>query len=140
MVEIVIDANVIVAALRSRRGSSFRLLMLVGDPRFNLNVSVSLAFEYEEVLKRYKSDLHLTDLEVDEFIDYICSRSTLREIFYLWRPTLPDPDDDFVLELAIESNAEFIVTFNIRDFRRAEEFGVRAIPPRDFLEFIGEIR
>ncbi|MGH9946691.1 MAG: putative toxin-antitoxin system toxin component, PIN family [Pyrinomonadaceae bacterium] len=121
MFRIVIDTNVIVAALRSRRGSSFELLMLLGDPRFKSNISVALAFEYEEVLKRYKNEIKLTDREIEEFVSYICSKSILCEIFYLWRPALPDAEDDFILELAIESNAEFIVTFNLRDFSGRRE-------------------
>ena len=112
--------------------------MLLGDPRFELNMSVALAFEYEAVLKRHESEHGLTNDEIDEFVDYICSKSKLREIYYLWRPTLADADDDFVLELAIESNAEYIVTFNIRDFRGTENFGISAIKPWEFLETIGE--
>lgn len=139
MRRIVIDTNVIVAALRSKRGASYRLLMLLdNDPRFEISLSVSLAFEYEEVLKRQKGKVQLSYEDVDDFVDYICSKATLRNIFYLWRPALRDPDDDFVLELAIESKAEFIVTFNIKDFRGADNFGVKVIRPSEFLRMIEE--
>lgn len=50
--QVVLDANVFVAALRSRRGASHRLLRLVGDPRWQINLSVPLLLEYEDVLKR----------------------------------------------------------------------------------------
>lgn len=139
MRRIVFDTNVIVAALRSKRGTSYRLLMLLdNDSRFEISLSVSLAFEYEEVLKRQKGKVQLSYDDVDDFVDYICSKATLRNIFYLWRPALRDPDDDFVLELAIESKAEFIVTFNIKDFRGADNFGVKVIRPSEFLRMIEE--
>ncbi|MGA2184797.1 MAG: PIN domain-containing protein [Bryobacteraceae bacterium] len=59
-------------------------------------------------------------------------------IFFLWRPLLPDPKDDFILELAVESRADFLLTFNTRDFVGVDRFGVRVISPREFLAIIGE--
>lgn len=56
-----------------------------------------------------------------------------RHFFYLWRPALKDPDDDFVLELAVKAGAD-IVTWNEGDFKRAAQFGVKAVNPRKFLE------
>ncbi len=51
---IVLDANVLVASLRSRQGTSFQILTLIieGDPRFQILLSVPLLLEYEAVLKR----------------------------------------------------------------------------------------
>jgi predicted nucleic acid-binding protein len=68
----------------------------------------------------------------------LCANANLRLIFFLWRPLLPDPKDDFVLELAVESRADFLVTFNTKDVAGAERFGVRVISPREFLAIIGE--
>ena len=135
----VLDTNVLVAALRSRRGASHRLLRLVGDPRFRINLSVPLLLEYEEVLKRPDAGHPLSAEEVDDVLNFLCAEASLREIFYLWRPVLPDPKDDFVLELAVESGCDYIVTFNTRDFAGAENFGVAAIKPREFLRQLGEI-
>ena len=135
----VLDTNVLVAALRSRRGASHRLLRLVGDPRFRINLSVPLLLEYEEVLKRPDAGHPLSAEEVDDVLNFLCAEGSLREIFYLWRPVLPDPKDDFVLELAVESGCDYIVTFNTRDFAGAENFGVVAIKPQEFLRELGEI-
>ncbi len=63
-----------------------------------------------------------------------------RQIFYLWRPFLRDPGDDMVLELAVEAEAEFIVSHNLRDFAGAEQFGLRVVTPQSFLRRIGEIQ
>jgi putative PIN family toxin of toxin-antitoxin system len=128
--DIVLDTNVLVAALKSSRGTSFRLLSLVEHDRFTLHVSTPLVTEYESVLKRGITSLSAE--EIDDVIDFICSKAVLNKIFYLWRPVLKDPDDDFVLELAVKANAT-IVTWNVADFKRVARFGIAVITPREFL-------
>ena len=138
--QIIIDTNVLLSAVRSQLGASFRLLSLIEDSRFEINLSVALALEYEDVLKRPALNPNLTIQEVDDVLDFLCQNANLCEIFYLWRPTLRDPKDDFVLELAVESNCDYIVTFNTKDFAGAEKFGIKAIRPKEFLQIIGEIK
>jgi putative PIN family toxin of toxin-antitoxin system len=128
--DIVLDTNVLVTALKSSRGASFRLLSLVEHDLFTLHVSTPLVTEYEAVLKR--GITLLSAEEIDDVIDYLCSKAVLDKIFYLWRPVLKDPDDDFVLELAVKANAT-IVTWNVADFKRAARFGVDVMTPREFL-------
>jgi predicted nucleic acid-binding protein len=60
-------------------------------------------------------------------------------VFFLWRPTLPDPADDSVLELAVASGSDFIVTYNKRHFTGTERFGVRAVDAKEFLRIIEEV-
>jgi len=136
--QIVLDTNVFVSALRSRGGASFKLLSLIGGGRFQLNVSVPLVLEYEDAAKR--ADLALTEKHIDDVLDYVCHVANRREIFFLWRPWLKDPKDDFILELAVEAACDFIVTFNLRDFAGSEKFGVRVITPREFLRILGETK
>ena len=138
MYQVVIDTNVIVAALLSNRGASHRVLRLVGYPRWRINLSVPLVFEYEQTLKRVCTEGELNGSDIDNVMHFLCANANLRHIFFLWRPLLPDPKDDFVLELAVESRADFVLTFNVRDFAGAERFGVRVISPREFLAIIGE--
>ena len=140
MYQVVVDTNVILAALRSRRGASHRLLSLIRDGRWQMNLSVPLFLEYEDVVKRPDSGLSLSAAEIDDILDFICAEANLREIFYLWRPVLPDPKDDFILELAVESQCDYIVTFNVRDFTGAEKFGIEVITPQEFLRKLGEIK
>lgn len=128
--DIVVDTNVLVSALKSSRGASFRLLSMVEQENFTLHVSTTLITEYEAVLKRENSSL--TAEEIDDIIDFICSRAVLNKIFYLWRPVLKDPGDDFILELAVKANAA-IVTWNEADFKKAAKFGVAVMTPRTFL-------
>ncbi len=138
MVQVVVDTNVIVAALLSSRGASHRLLRLVGDARWRMNLSVPLVLEYEQSLKRVCASSALSSADIDAIVDFLCASGNLRPIFFLWRPLLPDPKDDMVLELAIESRADFIVTFNAKDFLAAPQFGVAVATPGEFLATLGE--
>lgn len=136
MRRIVIDTNVLMAALRSRRGRSNRLLSLVGAGRFQTVISAPLILEYEDVALRQLGSLIYTVGEIHEIIDFICRVAKPTEIFYLWRPFLPDPKDDLVLEAAVAGQCDTIVTFNQRDFRGIERFGLQLRTPRTFLEEI----
>ncbi len=98
-----------------------------------------LILEYEEVARRLANEISLGKPVVDDILDYICSVANAREIFYLWRPVLPDPKDDMVLEAAVAGQCEFIVTYNEKDFRGAEHFGIRVVTPQQFLRHIGEL-
>jgi putative PIN family toxin of toxin-antitoxin system len=135
--QVVLDTNVFVSALRSRRGASHRLLLLVGGPDFQINLSVPLVIEYEDVAKRMAEEAGLTPADIDDIIDYLCSVARLREIHFLWRPVLRDPGDDHVLELAVEAECPVIITHNVRDFAGAERFGITAVTPGEFLKSIG---
>ena len=135
----VIDTNVLVAGLRSRLGASFRLLQLLGAPRWRPCVSVPVALEYEDVLKREFMRTTINAADVDALLDYLFGVSHRVEIQLRVRPALRDPDDDRILELAARAGAT-IVTFNTRDFVGAQAFGVRAVRPLEFLSKIGESR
>ena len=131
----VVDTNVLVSALRSRRGPSFRLLSLIGTGRFEIALSVALALEYEDAA------LRATSIPAEAFyriLGYICTAAHQQNIFYLWRPYLPDPKDEMVLELAVASRANHIVTYNLRDFRGSERFGIQVVKPEDFLDTLEE--
>ncbi len=136
--KVVIDTNVIVSGLQSRNGFSFKLLSNIDDERFQVFLSVPLLLEYEEVIKRNKSKINLDKADVDSVLDYICLIADKRKIFYLWRPYLKDPKDDMILELAVESECDYIITFNKKDFEGIKRFGIKAITPKKFLEIIGE--
>jgi putative PIN family toxin of toxin-antitoxin system len=130
---VVLDTNVLVAGLRSRRGASFALLQKFGQGEFEIALSVPLLLEYEEVLLR-EGMVPLGRAAVEAVLDFLCKRARQQSVFYLWRPVLRDPKDDLVLELALNAGAERIITFNERDFAKAQPLGVRAQRPRDFLE------
>jgi putative PIN family toxin of toxin-antitoxin system len=136
---IVIDTNVLISGLRSRNGASFKLLTLLGLDRFVVSVSVPLVLEYEETSKFFSRKFRLSHKDIDDIIDYLCSISEHRKIHFLWRPVLRDPSDDMVLELAVESESKYILTYNKKDFRGAEKFGIDVVTPKEFLIQIGEL-
>ena len=136
---VVLDTNVLIAALRSKRGASYLVLSRVGGGEFELDLSVPLVLEYEEVAKRDSRALGLTHAEIDDVIDYLCAIGHHRRIHFLWRPVLRDAQDDMVLELAVEAGSDCIITHNIRDFAGADRFGVRVLTPIAFLKSIGVI-
>ena len=133
---VVFDTNVLVAATLSPFGASFQLLALLPERRFELLLSVPLMLEYEEVLKRedMRAQSHLTLAEVDVLLDMRAAVGTPCTPFFQWRPQLPDPDDEMLLELAVNGRAHAIVTVNTRDFLpAARTFGVEVLRPGEFL-------
>ena len=138
--DIVLDMNVIVSALRSKRGASNKLLSLVGTQKFEIHDSVALILEYEDVLQRYRTELGLSQDDIADFIDALCSMAHHHKIYFLWRPTLSDVNDELILELAVTAHCEYIVTHNTRDFKGIEKIGIQAITPREFLQIIREVK
>jgi putative PIN family toxin of toxin-antitoxin system len=135
MIEVVLDTNVLVAAFRSSLGASYQLLQTLEERRWRPVISPTLAFEYEAVLKRGVPDMGLTLEDIDDFIEYLCSRSKLVQVYFRWRPALRDPDDDRILEVAVRTQSS-VVTFNARDFAGAERFGIRVISPKEMLTLV----
>ena len=134
-----VDTNVLVAAFRSSLGASYRLLQTIEQRRWRPVISPALALEYESVLKRGVEDLGLTLVDIDDFTAYLCSRARLVQIYFRWRPMLPDPDDDRILEVAVRTGSP-IVTFNVRDFQGSERFGIRTMSPGELLAIMGDQR
>jgi len=136
--QIVLDTNVFVTALRSKRGASYKLLSLIDSQMYQINLSVPLVIEYEAITKRQADELELTTHEIDDIIDYLVLLANRWQIHYLWRPQLNDPNDDMLLELAVTANCKFIITYNLQDFKGVEKFNVEVVTPKDFLRIIGE--
>jgi putative PIN family toxin of toxin-antitoxin system len=131
---VVLDTNVLIAALRSKRGSTYKLLISLTDDLYVPNVSVPLFVEYESVAKRHGMvPEEMTKEDIEAILDYLLSKSSIRKVFYLWHPILKDPKDDLVLEVAVESQSEYIITFNKKDFLGVEKFGIKVVTPKEFL-------
>ena len=137
--DIVIDTNVVIAALRSQKGASYKLLSLIGTNKFEIHDSVAIVLEYEDVIQRFRTEVGLSQDDVSIFVDSLCSMAHHHKIYFVWRPSLPDANDELFLELAISARCEYIVTHNIRDFKGTEKFGIKAITPKEFLQIIGEV-
>lgn len=132
----VLDTSVLVAGLRSRRGASFQILRAIRAGDIRIAVSVALVLEYESVVQRPGLVPCFTAAELGKIVDGLCRLADHQRIFFAWRPFLPDPNDDLVLELAVASSASFVITHNVSDFQGSDSMGVRAITPATTLELI----
>ena len=97
-------------------------------------ISVPLFYEYEAVLGRFVESGHISARSRELILDYLCVHAVPVEVHFLWRPFLGDADDEMVLEAALASGAQHIVTHNLKDFTKAPELGVRPISPGGFLK------
>jgi predicted nucleic acid-binding protein len=135
-VRVVLDSNVLVAGFRSRRGASFRLLQLLRAERFEIALSVPLALEYEAELVRHAGVLGLQRSEAEGLVDYLCQIAHRQEMHFLWRPTLTDPRDEFIVELAVAAACDAIVTHNVRHFAGASGLIPTVLSPAEFLKAV----
>ena len=135
--EIVLDTNVLVSALRSRLGPSFALVQAVRDQQITLRCSPALFLEYEDVLNRAEQlssfGLNAEDIEVvlADLATYVKPVIT----HYQWRPQLRDPSDEMVLEAAVNAPGSVIVTYNLRDFSPAANFGIKVFNPEQTFRY-----
>lgn len=137
--QIVLDTNIIYSALRSKRGASYRLLSLLDSAKFEINLSVPLVIEYEDILLRKLHTLNFNEAQIGQFLDYLCMVGNWHEVYFLWRPILKDPEDDMILELAVRANCKYIVTYNKADFRGVDKFGIKSATAKEFLQIIQEL-
>jgi putative PIN family toxin of toxin-antitoxin system len=136
-VRAVLDTSVLVAAIRSPTGASKALLDAALGGQMEILISTALVLEYEAVLTR-PEHLRVAGYsleEMQELLDAICEAGTRVTVRWHWRPQLHDPNDEMVLETAINGYANAIVTFNRTDFIHAgKHFGLQVLSPREALE------
>ena len=132
--KIILDTNVLFAGLYSSAGASYQVLGLIQNKTLKPVISTTLLFEYEDILKRNQTQLELTNPEIEAVLDNLCYYSEFQKIYFLWRPYLKDPKDDHILELAVASQVNTIVTHNLRDFKNVGKFGIKAVKPNFLLE------
>lgn len=132
---IIVDTNVWDAALRSPTGASHFVLRNVLAGGIVAGASTALFLEYEDVLKRpdHLSASKLNLGQIDLILSALAARVEPIHIHFRWRPTLRDPKDDMVLEAAVNGGAETIITFNLKDFENANQFGIEILRPGDFV-------
>jgi putative PIN family toxin of toxin-antitoxin system len=137
---LVMDTDTVVAAMRSPSGASAAILRAARRNKVTLLLTVPLALEYEAVCHRAEHRLaaELSERQIDIFLDAVIAMAHPVKTHFLWRPQLRDPNDEIVLEAAVNGNADLLITFNLRDFGRVPaRFGVEALLPR---EAIGKIQ
>jgi putative PIN family toxin of toxin-antitoxin system len=135
---VVIDTNVLVAALLRGGGSARAVLRAALNGSYQPVMGPALMAEYEDVLGRADlfADSVLSAKERNDLLDGLLHRCRWVEVFYAWRPNLPDEADNHLIELAVAAQADAIVTRNIRDVARGElKFpSLRVLTPEQCLE------
>jgi len=134
---IVLDTSVVASAFRSRYGASRRLFGLVADRRLVPLATPTLFLEYEDVLKRpeQRAVSGLTLAQVDAALATLAAAAEPVEVHFAWRPQLADPDDEMVLDAAVNGRADALVTHNLADFAQAApRFGLAVLRPGEVLE------
>jgi predicted nucleic acid-binding protein len=137
---VILDTNVILAAMRSQTGASHQLLLTLGHPRWQSVVTPALMYQYEDVARRPGNAPALSSQDITNILDQIYEQSHRQMVWFSWRPLSPDPGDDAILEAAIAGGCDFVVSFNERHLRAAREFGIEVLRPADLLKLIGEIK
>lgn len=134
MQKIVIDTNVIVSALIQKNYPFLIIDELFLENKIQLCISEELMMEYFDVLSRPK---------FARFPDFanraenILTEIGLKAEFY--KPSIKldiisDQDDNMILELAEESDSDFIVTGNTNDFTMSAHKNTKIVSPKEYWE------
>lgn len=129
----IIDTNVFLSSLWSKAGAAFEIFAHLRQGRWQIVLSNHLLFEYEEVAKRNAQEIELTLQDVDTVLDAICTVAEYRQLEPDWIPRLSDPDDEPLLQMAVEGKVPIIVTRNLAHLKPAESFGIDVLTPGQFL-------
>ena len=132
----ILDTNILLAAFWSSTGASHQVFRELLAGNWIAVIENHLVTEYDEVLKRHADDLEMTLAEIDAALDGLCVIAERWKLCPGWIPVLRDPDDEPILQLAIEARVPYVVTRNVRDFEGTGRFGIEIIQPADFLKLI----
>lgn len=133
MLRAVMDTNVLYAAFRSTNGASFEVFRRLRIGEWAAVLSNHLVHEYEEILKSRSQELGLSSDDVDQLLNAICARAEEWPLAHGWEPVLQDPDDEPLVQLAVESGANRVITHNVRDLAPARLLGIEVLKPDEFL-------
>jgi putative PIN family toxin of toxin-antitoxin system len=139
MMRYVVDTCILVSGLRSRQGASNALLRLISEGKLKPIVTIAMFLEYEAVLKRSEHRLasSMSIERIDRFLAALASACIGVETNFRWRPQLSDPNDDMIMEAALNGSASGIVTHNLKDFRDIKsQFGIDIITPQEAIKRI----
>ena len=136
MIRAILDTNVVLSALRSRNGASFEIMKRFELGEFTLMLSNTVLAEYEEILKRELVPLGFSHVWIEQFLDELCFEAQSFKPSASWKPALPDPDDEPLAQLAMESKIDYLVTHNVRHFPADRLPAVRVVDPKTFLDIL----
>ncbi len=129
----IIDTNVFLSSLWSTHGAAFEIFADLRQGGWQIVLSNHLLFEYEEVAKQNAAEMGLTLDDIDNVLDAVCAAAEQQLLDPAWIPRLSDPDDEPMLQMAVEAKVPIIVTRNVRHLKPAESFGIEVMTPAEFL-------
>jgi len=138
--KVVLDTNVLVAALLGGKGPNREMVRHCLAGQLEPQLAAALYFEYEDVFER-QNVLALCKLNKEQrqlFLDAFLSVCHWNQLYFRWRPNLRDEGDNHLVELAVASNARYLVTNNVKDFRFAELTfpALEIVKPEQLLEIL----
>jgi putative PIN family toxin of toxin-antitoxin system len=137
-VHVVVDTNVVFEGLTKQGSASGFIIEAWLDGLIQVHVSTPLAYEYKDVLGRKLSPPVWAKAEVA--LRTLLSLVQQTTVHYSWRPTSPDPNDDLVIDCAMNANAA-VVTLNLKDFRTAQaDLGLTVLTPAQLIEHLAQER
>ena len=101
MIELVVDTNVFVGALMSKGGASRPVVRACLSGAYRPIMGVALFTEFEHVLSRdtlWQGAL-LNAGQRSSVLDGFLRQCRWVEVFFAWRPNLPDEADNHLVEL-----------------------------------------
>lgn len=137
MLYAVIDPGVLVSALVAPKGAPGQLLDLVLEQRFELVASPRLIGELTGVLLRERFRRYASAAEVHEFVADLAAVATLVPDPPDPAPIARDPNDDYLIALAVAARADMLVSGD-RDLTDLAEPPVPVLTPRAFLDRFSE--
>lgn len=137
--KIVVDTNIIINVLLSpsKSSASFKIIELCLLGKLTPQISTPLFIEYEDVTSRGKitTKSSYTKREINQILDGFLHTCEWKKISFLWRPNLKDESDNHFVDLAVASNADVIISYNLRDLTSDElRFDWQSMTPEQFLK------
>jgi len=135
--KVVLDTNIIIAGLYSKRGASYQLLKAAISGELPFAVSPLVAFEYEGIIhqKIEEGFLKISKKDCGRILDALFSMAMIVWEPFQVRPVLSDTSDDKILECAISCDCTHIITFNKKHFPAAATapYGIKVMTAGEFL-------
>jgi putative PIN family toxin of toxin-antitoxin system len=131
---VVLDTNVVFEGLTNSKSICSLIVETWRAGLINICISDALAHEYLDVFTRKLSPERWASLETD--LGDLLEKAKFIEIHFSYRPSSPDPGDDFVIDCAMNADAVVIIS-NVKDFRRAEKYlGLRLLKPVELIALL----
>ena len=134
-----LDTAILITALRSSSGAAAEVVRLTLLGEFTILMDLKLVCEYLDVALRPEQieASGKTHQEIEEIIEALGSVASPVLVLERHRPLSQDKNDDMVLDVAINGNADVLVTNNTKHFLKAAAlFGIQVMTPRQLLTAI----